>query len=935
MNTPDPTTPLITLSHHFDGAEWTNAPADAGSLRTGPHGLLQLLESRLGLGVPQVHPAQRIEAWMRRMEAIDAPGMWFHESFEADRWSTAATLLGFRAELVEAGWRPGIAEDTSPRLQALSRIEALSEPEVPPGSADRMRAIFAEVEALSSEIELDEIADEILDTPAIKVIDNRDHFSPAWRELLTTLERCGVRLYFAGDEGDRTSPPGPPSDIDYYLLTADDEWEAAETIATWLAAGDDAAQLGADAGHASTYETDATSRDRQGAPSSANTSVTLLCGSESTVLDAALGERGLPRVGRGSSSRWRGALQLLPLFLENVWKPVDVARLAELLSLEYGPIPRAAANNLLHALTQEPGVGGRKWSEALEKIAEKLGKEKAQEFDRLLSSERFDPEDGVPGEVVAKRCRIIADRLAPRMEHDPTAAVAVGHAQVLEGLCQDGDRIPRNMLERMMDTIIGGGAADFDSQQEASAWRVASDPGEIVDACETVIWWNFTDAGSPRTARWSTTEREALSERGVHLPLAETAHFREAASWQRPAAAARSRLIMVYPKRLHGEEAPAHPNLDELKAAAKDSAADDQSNTSGDRGAEQNINLRYENADTLFRGPEFAFAGRTTSLEAATPHEKPDADGRYRIAANAIDRPTKLSYSSMNELLGCPMKWILSNRAKLQASGAADIPHGNQMIGTLCHRIVELLFRDSPPGAVNVEQQAVELFDDLVGSMASELLLPGRELERRRARAAVGLAVRRLAESLERNGLTVETTEDFLEVDVNGVALRGPADLIARDRSGQAFIIDLKWSGSSRYHREEIERGEALQLAVYAWMVRRRESAGDDDRQHAHAGAAYFMLAQGELLSKSANLAEAAIEAGGDEENIFDRAWTSWEMRLSHLNGGTVEATGVTQADRDADELRQEWRDSGGLYREPPCRFCDYGWLCGLEGDTV
>ena len=116
-------------------------------------------------------------------------------------------MLGFRDELVEAGWRPGIADQTSPRLQALSRIEALSEPEVPPGSADRMRAIFAELEALTSEIEPGKIAGQVLDIPAIKVVDNRDHFSPAWQELLETLERCGVHVDFADDEANRTAPP--------------------------------------------------------------------------------------------------------------------------------------------------------------------------------------------------------------------------------------------------------------------------------------------------------------------------------------------------------------------------------------------------------------------------------------------------------------------------------------------------------------------------------------------------------------------------------------------------------------------------------------------------------------------------------------------------------------------------------------------------------
>ncbi len=784
----------------------------------------------------------------------------------------------------------------------------------------------------------------MLDIDTVTIVDAWDHIPPAWQELLGRLKRCGVTLKLGG-AGVR-----PAVRASYHLLTAADEWEAAEAVATWLAAG----------------------------TAEENEQVTLLCSGASAVLDAALRERGLPVVANASASARRGALQLLPLLFENAWRPVDVYRLAELLALEYSSVPRGAARRLLRALTEEPGIGGRAWNAALEKIAAERSEAEAAEFHRLLAGERFDPTEGISARAVAERCRLIIDRLAPRMEEDATAATAVGHARVLSALCvgsggEGGDgggdggsgggggggragsggeresgggrRIPRTTLERMIDSVIGAGAPPHDEEREASPWRVATHPGEIIDPSATVIWWNFTDHGVPPAPHWSAAERQALAAEGVHLPQAETAHLREAAAWRRPSEAATEQLVMVCPERALGEATTPHPWLDELTAAGQHYPT-----------------LQTQSAGELFRGPELVFAGRRAGLAEAARREPPQGNGRYTVGPNAIARPAALSYSSIGDLLGCPMRWTLSRHAEIAASSAAEIPSGNKMLGTFCHRIVELMYADGP-GRIEPEEaarQAEALFDSGVEAMASELLLPGREIERRRTRRMVALAVRRLAEALERAGLSVEATEEFLEVDLDGTTLRGPADIIARDSGGRAFIIDLKWSNSSRYRREEIARGEALQLAVYSWMLRRREA---EKREHGAAqrgakagaaadmpdsgttGSAYFMLAQGELLSANPLLKGETVESELSEEEIFDRALRGCEERLTEMNRGVIEATGVTEAIRRDEEetsedklrerLRAAQRERGLLYQKPPCRFCDYKWLCGLEGDTV
>lgn len=923
---------IVTFSHHFDGADWTNQDAKVGEIRTGPAGLLRVLESRLGLSAPESHPAERIDAWMQRMEAITGPELWFHDSFTADRWSTAATVLRQRDELVKAGWTAGLALNASVRLAALDKVEAMQVPELPPGTADRLQAVAAELRALTEEIPEADIARRVLDIEQINLIEDWDSTDPAWQKLFEQLEPTGLAIN--RNQKHKSGIPSPS--IDYHLLNAADDWEAAEAVATWLAGGD----------------------------AQANEQVTILCSGDSAVLDAALHARGLPIVGNAAASPWRGALQLLPLLFANAWRPVDVDRLVELLSLDYGPVPPWAARRFLKALEQEPGVGGRAWDKAIADIrkrstayreergetdAAEAAHREVTEMNRLLAGERFDPDSGIPGAAVAERCRVVVDRLSPKMSTDATAATAVGHARILSGLCENDSAIPRTTLERMIDSVVGHGITPEDIDQEAAPWRVATHPGEIVDPTGTVIWWDFTDPGVPRGTRWSKTERSALADHGVHLPVPETFHMREATAWRRPAAAAKAQLIMVRPHRSRGEEPQPHPWLDELRAAAQAEQQNRQTAVAHDE-----IVLAETTAAELFQKATFDFAGRRTTLHATNAYTDQEPDGRYDIPTDAIGRPTRLSYTSMNDLLGCPMKWALQNRAHIQPSGAASIPEINTMLGTLCHRIVELLYTESE-GRVEpsrAEQRSVELFDSLVESMAARLLLSGREIERRRTRTMVGRAVRSLAEALDHLDLAVESTEEFLEVDTGDATLRGPADLIARDRRGRAFIIDMKWSGSARYKREEIKCGEALQLAVYSWMLKRKtaEAPGDAHTQtatdaqnatdaqtgaNALSGSAYFMLAQGELLTTSPLAGADALESPADDEEIFERAFHSWKERISQMNRGVLEATGLTQAGMDGDPLRADYQARGGLYREPPCAFCDFGWLCGMEQDTV
>ena len=283
----------------------------------------------------------------------------------------------------------------------------------------------------------------------------------------------------------------------------------------------------------------------------------------------------------------------------------------------------------------------------------------------------------------------------------------------------------------------------------------------------------------------------------------------------------------------------------------------------------------------------WAFAGRNHTLKKVDGAKPVELIPAYRVPEKVIKPKAKLSYSQISALIACPMKWALQYYAGLSLPQSQAIPSGNQMLGTLCHRIVEELYavqKQWQPEAA--AKGAGNLYDQLLPSMASELLLEGRMVEKHRYREEIIRAIYTLVEAINRYGLTVEATEAPLEGEINGISLTGYADLLLRDHGGQAFVLDMKWSISAKYMRQEVEDGSALQLATYAWMLKNAEAAPD-----VHAG--YFMLAQGQFISDSPLLGSNAVIPARSLEETWDMAVATLDEVWNDLEQGSLKAHGI------------------------------------------
>ncbi|MDR3280390.1 MAG: PD-(D/E)XK nuclease family protein [Synergistaceae bacterium] len=933
----------VTFGMYLDGARWSDGQAALGEVRLGPRGLLDLLESRLGLSGLSVGQAKRIDEYMKRVESRDSEDAWFHKSFAVDAWSTARQMLDWRDELVESGWDGRALDPSLPRLGALSDIESSDLP-LSRGKSDRLRDAADALARAKAVKGIDPAR--LLRVSEVTLAEPLDLLPPIWRKIIKLLGECGAAVGQI-EEGSGAEPGGglsplnaamrgvSPSgvfdasaDSPLTIFEAGDEWEAAENLAIWMSGGE-------------------------------NDDVALICGSDTEILDRAFAARGLPKIGASETSRWRAATQLLPMLLSVVWRPVDAHRLAEFLSMPLCPIPPRYAWHLLRALTEAPGVGGSEWKSAIDSIEidyvaymegklpeetseasrnkiKREARDYASWLDRILASDLCSADEGIPEEKLRELCHWLSERFLAHSartgtgdtEKDPLIMEAIGHAMEMSHLAEGKGSIPRIRVERMLDSVIGEGSAAPDRFAEATPWRTFSHPGAVIGPVKTLIWWGFSEGSAPPRTYWSKTERSSLAKFGILPEPPFVSRQREASSWRRSFLNARERFMTFRPMRKDGVPLPPHPFLDEILCAL---GALDIPNDSP----------FIKNGESLrARGADWRLAGRSAALIPAgrlIPHA-PIA--RHDIRHGAVPQPGKLSYTSVREMIACPMKWALKYQARLQKSRAFDLPTGNLMIGKLCHRIVQEIYTnaDGPIHPDEAASAASRLYDSLLPSMASELLLEGREVERMRYRAGAVGAVRAMAEAIISLGMSVMGSETQISSSLDDIPFVGFADLILGDSSGNRFVFDLKWSGGDSHKRAEIEEGRAFQLATYAWMLRSEEA----NRGDVHTG--YFMLAQGRLLSDSPLLGERAVVSRTPIDEVWKRGAASWRRAFSTLNGGVLEAKGVyekLEVSRGADEnelqkgLKERAAAEGLIYESPMCGWCDFAILCGVKGDSI
>lgn len=901
----------LLLAAQDGGTAWRHLLAEgearAGFECVGPLGFARRLGRILGIPAQPAEPPDRLGPLAAKLDAQDDGARSYSGSRKHDPFGVARFLLSLRDELKLAGW-DGRPLEGSARLRDLSAIERMGTP-LPPGLPDILGDLLEGLKEAGP-----------LPFPLrIQLASPRAAFPPLLMRLLDRIVAAGATVIDPGRPAPLAAAetdlgriqralldptlqrPSLRGDGTFLLLEADTPIEAAELTAS-------------------------VARSRR------LTSATFVVPVHPGVLDGALARQGLPTLGVGSSSPLRPHLQLLPLRLALAFRPQDPFRAAELLLLPGAPLPARVRRALLGALDRSPGLGSPAWLEALdESVAAESGHARGavrERIERWFGGALHDPVAGIPATAAAALCAFVATWSLGRMrgavedaEDAPGAEAAedaalwsqaVAVARTLERMLAArpaGEKLSQQALMRLHDLAAGYGSDVAAFEAEAGRPAVTIQPSGVIAPCAEVYWWGFVlgaDAG-PLPDPWTDAERGALDAAGLVHSLPGERRGVESDGWRRPILAASERAILVRWRLAGAEPAAPHPLLDELST----------------RIAEGSLDPCTVDCGRLLGGAEAPWAPATTPVAPDAPMSQRPV---WKVPAAAVAPSSALSATGLEMLLGCPFRWALHYQAKLEPGRGVRIPEGKQLLGSFAHRVLQELLCGAERldfGSATAEEArawAAKGFDARVAVEAAPLVRRGAEVELARARALISDAAAALLTFLRSSGWRPVDAERAVSGSFAGHPAHGFIDLVV-DRAGVEAIVDLKLGGMS-YRRRELQRGRALQLALYASLLTPRVELPPSG---------FFILEDGQFLTvepqafKGATVIEgpsaAATLAGAEEGFAF---WTKLLAAglLPVLHGdldweGPVAAAAGPPPDPDSPARREE-----------SCRFCDYREIC-------
>ncbi|MBP1886531.1 PD-(D/E)XK nuclease family protein [Sinorhizobium mexicanum] len=885
-----------------DGRVYPEATGAAGAIDAavvGPAGLVSAIEVQLGLLGPSASRAVRIASYLSKLQSAGVGRFW-NGSFGKDPWSTAATLLEWRDNLIAAGWQGKPVG--AGRIDDLAAAE-LAGTMLPLGLTDRAVRLLTALPSRPG-----------LRIKQLTLTEPRKLLPSLWRRLIEALQLAGVSV----DQHDGCAAAAEASDLrkvqsalagerreplegdgTFVVVEADTELMAAEAVADWLAASPPEERAG---------------------------TVVLAPSGDTALLDHALRTRGLPALGLSVSSAWRGALQVLPLAYAAAWQPFDPRVLLNLLMLPRPPISRWAARRLARALSSEPGIGGAAWLNAwgeidarlLEMHVELEPKDARKKVDAVIAEwrtwtdvGRFDKIAGIPlieAQAIAGRVAAWALRADAGRNDGLLLAVAGAAGAVVDALNRlELEVIPALLLERIVGQVLSEGVANPAHVPEAGDVRAVRFPGAIWSAAPRIIWWGFVGPGE-RVFRcpWDRAEVKALEAAGVTLEPSAEAARRIGAGYTQVLQRSSERVLFVRPALSRDDHTTLHPLAHQLKPILE--------------GAADGVAFKAERA---LREPAAILSGRVLARQTAEVTQPPVGAARWALpsSAAALMEGRRESATSLRRLLNCQFGWFAQDVLGVRPGRFAEIPGPDQLFGNLAHEIArQLLPAGPPPPLEGVRATARDLFEVLLPQIAAPLLQPELAGELSAARDLVPAALVSLVRLLHERKLEVVGSELEREGSHQNLALQGRLDLLVR-RGSRVAVLDLKWTRSERRYREEIAEGSAVQLAVY------RAIANDAGAQ---GSGGYFLLRQRSILAGEGSiLTDQPIESERSDSETLDMVAGDWKHWRDLASSGVLVAAGF----EDASEHRPE----GLAFEAPkePCRFCDLTSLCRVQVEAI
>ncbi|MFT7522118.1 MAG: ATP-dependent helicase/nuclease subunit B [Kiritimatiellia bacterium] len=896
---------LSTTDAHGTGwhAEMAVGSADLGRIRVGPAGLARRLGVWLGVPTFTSSRAHRITQADRVLDALDDGRQWFSATRVTDRVGAAQWLVHAHDALRTNGWRGGPL-DGSPRLRAISSLRQSGDvASLRPGLPDILHEIA------------DALLSRTLPTPVrVTLQAPRTAYSPVVQRILAALEDAGHST------SDAPTPRATaPEHTDLGKLQRALLGEPGQTLT-----GDGTVRLldGETPWEAAALGTAMSADDR-----------TWLVTAEDALLDRVRARFDRPSLGLSESSRWRPALQILPLVLALQTSPQDPQTALELLTLPQSPVPRSVAHALLTALSEQPAVASPQWDRALSKSVDehcaKYELDPKQLTERLAALFPKTPNAKVTSASLIEVCETIARWAGARGAKANQEAGNDGDSLLMAAasIASDLGRSlaqlpPQQTLDRLQilqyhDLAVGSGVSNG-SDADAGAPPVVSAPEATPTGIARLTWFGAI-AGAAEQARsipWTPAERASFIDSGMRLPVEGQERKREQDGWLHAVLAATSELDVIAWGTQGSDTAEPHPMLDLWSSRLTE-------------GSLQAVRVRSQDLLTA--------SDRTDTVpipltDAISPHAV------WTVPSGLISTTRRWSATSIESLITCPLKWTFTYAAGLRPGRSQSLPDLRMLAGRFAHSLFEeVLFEPTPKwSAVTPESASIRIiqrFNDRVETEAALLMMPQSEAFARQLRGKLGVAVANLVRQLKAGGwrpLAAEKAVSDLGGTFGGEPMSGDIDLLVQHNSGRLGIIDLKLGGAT-YHASSLRKGTALQLAVYAKAV--------VNATEPLPPVAYFILEDGELLTTDETAFPLADHHSGSNpaETYLDveRAWSWWgkTVRAGHVVGRGAHLKDDVELDHLQEIAGDQPPDNPWIDKEPNCRFCDAQRLCHFAID--
>lgn len=892
----------IILGHWLDSKsypdELTSSSASIGKIITGFHGLINILEVQLGQSNPTVSESIRIAEWQTTIAKLDNGQKPYSKSFQNDSWNTARELKAKRDELILAGWDPSIHLGGGKWIEAIAEIE-LFDHNHSKGFSDRVQKLFGLLKQNYLPITINKI----------NLVDENPSACDNWEKVLiallkqndiqfeqiklqlpgineqpsTDLEKVKLALYASETPNDLSLS----GDGSFIIIRSEQEWDAADFLISWLEVkGDD--------------------------------QTVLINNSNNLLLTELFHRRGLASSEVNESSKWRSALQVLPLTLETYWHPIRIDRIMELLTLPISPLPKKLCYKLARVISEEPGIGGDKWHTAIAEAADelennwrdygldtkKINKKKQELFEIIdiwLNHEYFDTSEGLPCTIIENICRKVSKWALNKSLMEPNPIFSQAHAaanELIAGIrALNVDKINQLQLSNILGSILGDGAKLPDYIEESAQWTTIQQPGALWGQVEDVLWWEFTQNTTSHLKKWSDAEREFLKLHDIHLTSPEQIRKRENDSWHNAIRFAKNRIMLFIPSKVRAVDMKAHPLLDEIRFAL----------------SKINVNEKQItiNPAILYEQEKVAVFENDFERIALTRKEIPNSIQHWKVPEQKVNLRDKESATSFEIMLSCPLKWTLQYSGKIRPSNTLSLPNESIMLGNLGHAVLErLILEQAFTGGLDIKLMTANLYDDLVPKMAATLLLPENQSLYRKVRDDLQKSMQQFAKFLTESNISITETESTHQKPWDdGVEFEGRLDLIGKSPLNRTVILDAKWSRRPSNYKQKLIDG-SIQLALYQWLL----SANDEDV----IPVAYFMLSSGDFyavtddeIPEQYHVNSASLK---DTVHLVRQELNNVQQSLS---AGVAIATGI--------EL-----DESTPFK-PLCIFCDYQDLCGVR----